>query len=119
LTLMPIYRSCLTCEIILSYKTRLCMESHFFHLHPHQCKSKAVPLRHAYSGERSALRPGRTLSPGREPSVPIGWEAGWASELVWEQRLEEKSSDSAGDQTPVVQSVVSTTLSELRQLLHI
>jgi hypothetical protein len=32
--------------------------------------------------------------------------AGWASELVWTQTLEEKSSASAGDRTPVVQSVV-------------
>jgi hypothetical protein len=35
-----------------------------------------------------------------------GWEAGWTSELVWTQRLEEKSFAFAGDQTPVNQSVV-------------
>jgi hypothetical protein len=38
--------------------------------------------------------------------VPIVEEAGWAPEPVWTQRLEEKSSDSVGDRTPVVQSVV-------------
>jgi hypothetical protein len=44
---------------------------------------------------------------GKEPPVPIGQEAGWALELVWMQRLEEKSSASVGDRTSVVQSVVS------------
>jgi hypothetical protein len=39
--------------------------------------------------------------------VPIGQEAGWAPEPVWTQRLEEKSSASVGDRTPVIQSVVS------------
>jgi hypothetical protein len=33
-------------------------------------------------------------------------EAGWASELISAQRLEEKSFASARDRTPVVQSVV-------------
>jgi hypothetical protein len=41
------------------------------------------------------------------PPVPIGQEAGWAPEPVWTQRLEEKSSTSVGDRTPVVQFVVS------------
>jgi hypothetical protein len=53
-------------------------------------------------GEWSASRPGRSL-----PPVSIGQEAGWAPEPVWTQRLEEKSSASVGDRTPVVQSVVS------------
>jgi hypothetical protein len=39
------------------------------------------------------------------PPVPIVQEAGWAPEPVWAQRLEEKSSASIGDRTPVVQSV--------------
>jgi hypothetical protein len=39
-----------------------------------------------------------------------------ASELVWIQRLEEKSSASAGDRTPVVQSVVKY-FTELPQLM--
>jgi hypothetical protein len=42
-------------------------------------------------GERSASRPGRALSPGKGPPVPIVQEAGWAPEPVWTQRLQEKS----------------------------
>jgi hypothetical protein len=52
-------------------------------------------------GEWSASRPGRAL-----PPVPTVQEAGWAPEPVWTQRLEENSSASVGDRTPVVQSVV-------------
>jgi hypothetical protein len=43
---------------------------------------------------------------GKGPPVPIVQEAGWEPEPVWTQRLEEKSSASVGDRTPVVQSVV-------------
>jgi hypothetical protein len=50
-------------------------------------------------GQWSASRPGRALPPG-----PIGQEVGWASELVWTQKLEEKSSASAGDLTPIARS---------------
>jgi hypothetical protein len=57
-------------------------------------------------GEWSESRPGRALPPGKEPPVSIVQEAGWASEPVWTQRLEEKSSAFVGDRTPVVQSVV-------------
>jgi hypothetical protein len=39
-------------------------------------------------GVWSASRPGRALLPGKGPLVPFGQEAGWASELVWTQRLE-------------------------------
>jgi hypothetical protein len=53
-------------------------------------------------GEWSASRPGRALPPGKEHPVPIVQEAGWAPEPVWTQRLEEKSSASVGDRTPVV-----------------
>jgi hypothetical protein len=59
------------------------------------------------SGQRhapAALCPGETTTP-----VPIEQEAGWASEPVWTQRLEEKSFAPARDRTPnlpVVQSVV-------------
>jgi hypothetical protein len=41
-------------------------------------------------GEWSASRPGRTLAPGKGPSVPIVQEAGWAPETFWTQSLEEK-----------------------------
>jgi hypothetical protein len=40
--------------------------------------------------EWSTSRPGRALAPGKGPPVPIVQEAGWASEQVWTQRLEEK-----------------------------
>jgi hypothetical protein len=57
--------------------------------------------------EWSASRPGYALPTGKKPPAPIEQEAGWAPEPVWTQRLEEKSSVSVGDRTPVVQSVVS------------
>jgi hypothetical protein len=38
--------------------------------------------------------------------IPIVQEAGWASEPVWMQWLEQKSFASTGDQTPVIQSVI-------------
>jgi hypothetical protein len=56
------------------------------------------------SGQHHA--PAALYSRGKEPSVPIVQEAGWAPEPVWTQRLEEKSSASVGDRTPAVQSVV-------------
>jgi hypothetical protein len=59
-----------------------------------------------YEGEWTTSRPGRVLPPGKEPPVPTGQEAGWAPEPVWTERLEEKSSASVRDRTPVVQSVV-------------
>jgi hypothetical protein len=46
------------------------------------------------------------ICPREMTLASIVQEAGLASELVWTQRLEEKYSASAGDRTPVVQSVV-------------
>jgi hypothetical protein len=57
-------------------------------------------------GEWSASRPGRASPPEKELPEPIGQESGWAIESVWKQRLEEKSSASLADRTPVVQSIV-------------
>jgi hypothetical protein len=57
-------------------------------------------------GEWSASRLGCALSPGNGPPVPIAQEAEWAPEPVWTQGLEEKSSASVGDRTPIVQSAV-------------
>jgi hypothetical protein len=55
--------------------------------------------------------PGSALSPGEGALVPIWQEAGWALEVVWMQRLEEKFFASAGDWTPVTRSsVCSQTL---------
>jgi hypothetical protein len=50
-------------------------------------------------GDWSASRLGRALSPEKGPPVPIVQEAGWALELVWTQRIEEKYFASAGDRT--------------------
>jgi hypothetical protein len=47
------------------------------------------------SGQRHALA--ALLPPGKGPPVTIVQEAGWASEPVWTQRLEEKSFAIAGD----------------------
>jgi hypothetical protein len=63
-------------------------------------------------GERLASRPGRTHCT----------EAGWTSELVWTQRLEEKCFASAGDRTPEPRSSSlqsDATLTELPQLIII
>jgi hypothetical protein len=49
----------------------------------------------------------RRHAPGKGLPEPSGLEAGCASELVWTQKLEEKSFSSAGDRSPVVQPVVS------------
>jgi hypothetical protein len=50
-------------------------------------------------GEWSASSPGRALPPGEGPPVPIRQQTGWAPELAWIQRVEEKSFSSAGDRT--------------------
>jgi hypothetical protein len=55
--------------------------------------------------EWSASRYGRALPPERIPGT-TGQGAGWASELVWTQRIKEKSFFSAGDRNLIVQSVV-------------
>jgi hypothetical protein len=47
------------------------------------------------SGQHHA--PAALLPPGKGPPVPIVQEADWASEPVWTQRLQEKSSAPAGD----------------------
>jgi hypothetical protein len=54
------------------------------------------------SGQRHG--PGRALTPGKRPPVPIVQEAGWAPEPVWTQRIEEKSFAPAGDRTPIALS---------------
>jgi hypothetical protein len=51
-----------------------------------------------------SVMPQPQFTPKNGLSVSTGQEAGWTSELVWIQRLEEKSFASAGDQTMVVQS---------------
>jgi hypothetical protein len=51
--------------------------------------------------EWSASCTDRALTPGKGSPVPIVQEAGWASEPVWTQRLEEKFVPSAGDLTRI------------------
>jgi hypothetical protein len=67
----------------------------------------------------SASSPGRALAPAKGPTtIPIGQEAGWTSEPVWTQRLQEKSFASAGDRTPITQPSTpysDTRLTELPQ----
>jgi hypothetical protein len=71
------------------------------HLTPRHCSHSF--LTSALEGDEwSAQRPGRALPPGKGPPVPIGEEAGLAPETVWIQRLEEKSTASIGDRTPIV-----------------
>jgi hypothetical protein len=57
------------------------------------CRSYSFMTSALLWGKRSASRPGRVLPPWKGPPVPIGQEAGWASELVWTQRLEEGKED--------------------------
>jgi hypothetical protein len=66
--------------------------------------SYSFPTSALDGGEWSASRPGRALPPGKGTPVPTGQEAGWASEPVWTQRLEEKSFGRAGDRAPIAQS---------------
>jgi hypothetical protein len=56
-----------------------------------------------------SVRPRPRFAPGKEPPVPVVQEAGWASEPVWTQRLEEKSfriCRGSNTDRPVVQPVV-------------
>jgi hypothetical protein len=61
----------------------------------------------------ASVTPRPRFTPGERTPVPIVLEAGWAPELVWTQRLEEKFF--AGDRTLVVQSVVRHSLTELKR----
>jgi hypothetical protein len=54
------------------------------------------------SGQHHA--PAALLPLGKGPPVPIVQEAGWAPELVWTQRIEEKSFAPAGNRTPIARS---------------
>jgi hypothetical protein len=65
------------------------------------------------SGQRHS--PAALYPQGKDPPPQ---EAGWASELVWTDRLQEQFFSSAGDRTTVVQSVVSHC-TELPRLPHL
>jgi hypothetical protein len=47
------------------------------------CIAPTHSQRRHWMGEWSGSLPGRSLSPGKWPVVPIVQEAGWASEPVW------------------------------------
>jgi hypothetical protein len=64
-----------------------------------------------------SIMPRPRFTPGERTPGTIVQEAGWAPEPVWTQRLEEKSSASVGDRTPVVQSVVKHYTDWATQLL--
>jgi hypothetical protein len=55
--------------------------------------------------EVSQLHAPAALPPGKEPSVPIGWEAGRTPEPVWTRWRREKFLALAGNRTPIVQPV--------------
>jgi hypothetical protein len=55
-------------------------------------------------GKWLASRPGHALPPEKGTLVPIVQEAGWAPELVWTQRLEEKYFASAEHRTFIARS---------------
>jgi hypothetical protein len=57
-------------------------------------------------GRVVSVTPRPRFTPRNGPPVHIRQEAGWTSELVMKQSLEEKSFAFAGDETPVVWSVV-------------
>jgi hypothetical protein len=87
-------------------KVKLSLYTPWRHLGERRCSSYTF-LTLALDGcEWSASRPGCALPPRKELPVPIGQEAEWAPELVWTRRLEEESFAPAGDQTPVVQSII-------------
>jgi len=54
------------------------------------------------------------LLPGKEPLVPIGYEAGWIPEPVWIRCRREKFPAPAGSGTPIVQPIPT----ELPWLFH-
>jgi hypothetical protein len=121
---MCIYIYIYVCVCVCIYTHTHTCKSIYTNIHTHiHIHTKVVPLRcteahfgekrySSYSlltsalegGEWSASRPGRDLNPVEEPPVPIVQEAGWDPELVWTQRLEEKSS--VGDRTQATQSAV-------------
>jgi hypothetical protein len=43
-----------------------------------------------------------TLPPGKEPPVPVGYEAGWAPEPVWTRHRREKFPAPVGNRTPII-----------------
>jgi hypothetical protein len=101
--------------------------SHFYYSLHHECQSKLLSgpshackqSRIGHKATPSLAAPGSSYPPRRWrrriSSCQVTWRVssvtrhknyGCASELVWTQRLNEKSFASTGDWTPVVQSIV-------------
>jgi hypothetical protein len=72
--------------------------------HKDTLRSGGTALLSLDGGEWSYSRPGR-FTPGNEPPVPTGWEAGWATEPVWTLWRREKFY-TAGNRTRPVKPVV-------------
>jgi hypothetical protein len=54
-----------------------------------------------------SIMPWPYLTPTKEPPIPIGEEVGWAPELVWMQRLQERLFAPAGERIPNVKSILT------------
>jgi hypothetical protein len=103
------------------------------YIYPFTCKNKVVlliPWRHLGGGERrysfyffltSALEEGEwsaSCPRGNEPTTHC--TGGWVTpEAVWMQRLEEKSSASVRDGTPVIQFIVRQYTDGAAWLTHL
>jgi hypothetical protein len=55
------------------------------------------------------LRASVALPQGKEPSVTVGWEAGWAPEPVWTLWSTEESLTPAGNRTLAVEQAWFST----------
>jgi hypothetical protein len=53
------------------------------------------------------------LPPGKEPLVPIGYEAGWAPEPVWMRLRKKNSNPLPGLELPIIQPVAQRYITEL------
>jgi hypothetical protein len=78
-----------------------------------RCSSYSFLTSAVDGGEWSASRPGRALLPGKGSPVPIVQESGWASELVWTQKLEEKLFASPG-----IESRSSSLQSDRKKMVY-
>jgi hypothetical protein len=108
LTRMPLLSKVREISMVFSVRVKLSRCSHAGAKEEMTYSSYSFLTSALNGGEWSESRPGRAL-----PTVPIVQKAGWASKLVWTQRLEEKSFASAGikPRSCIVQS--DTILTEI------
>jgi hypothetical protein len=98
------FATCVSWNILLELKLKLSHYTPWRSLGEKSYSSYSFLTSALDGGEWSVSRLSCSLLLGKGPRVTIGQEAGWASKLVWTQRLEEKSSYSAGDQTSIARS---------------